>query len=150
MTVKETVSAGVVSTSVMTAFSYAVSAAAKENFKEPALLSVFVKRLTGVSHPLIKASGWPVHYTLGSVWASVYTLWVKGLQDQSSVKKAVAFGIFSGTVGVVVWRLMFQLIPHPPETNRRKFYQQLFVAHLLFALSLAKAKSALQKRGALE
>jgi hypothetical protein len=145
MAVKETIGAGVVATSMMTAFSYAVSAVERENFKEPQLLSVFLERMTAVHHPLIKVSGWPAHYTLGCVWAGVYTFWAEQLQHKISFKQALRFGLFSGTVGVIIWRAMFRHLPHPPKTDRVKFYRQLFIAHIVFGLSLAKSYAALTR-----
>lgn len=145
MQVKETIGAGVVATSVMTAFSYAVSAVERENFKEPLLLSVFMERMTGLHHPLIKVSGWPVHYTLGCVWAGIYVLWAERFRRKASFKNALVFGLFSGTVGVIIWRAMFRHYPNPPKTAYRSFYRQLFVAHVLFALSLTGSYVALTR-----
>ncbi|HEV7332409.1 MAG TPA: hypothetical protein VGN63_15335 [Flavisolibacter sp.] len=138
MPIKETIRTGVVATSVMTAFSYAVSAVEGENFKEPLLLSLFVKRLTAKQNKFLDASGWPLHYTLGCIWAGVYTSWTEGLLRKPSFRHMVLFGCFSGTLGVVIWRALFRHHPNPPQTNRQQFYQQLFIAHLLFTFSLAK------------
>ena len=146
MQVKETIGAGLVATSLMTAFSYAVSAMERENFKEPALLTLFVKRSTAIRNPLVNSIGWPVHYGLGIVWAGVYTFWTERLQDKASAKQALLFGVFSGTVGVIVWRAMFRMHPHPPKTAYPEFYLQLFVAHILFALSLAKTYTILKQK----
>lgn len=146
MGVKETIGAGVVATSVMTAFSYAVSAVEGENFKEPHLLTLFVKGMTAVRHPVISVSGWPVHYTLGCVWAGVYTVLAERLRRKASFKNALLFGLFSGTVGVIIWRAMFRHLPNPPKTAYGKFYRQLFVAHIVFALSLAKSYAVLTRK----
>lgn len=145
MQVKETIVAGVAATSIMTGFSYAVSALAHENFKEPRLLSLFIKRFTAVRHPLLHFSGWPVHYALGLVWAGVYTLCIRRNQKEASAEKALAFGLFSGATGVMIWRVMFRKHPHPPQTAHGKFYSQLFLAHILFALSLEKTLSVLKQ-----
>ncbi len=148
MQVKETIGAGIVATSVMTAFSYAMSKMEGENFKEPALLSLFVKRVTPVQNAFINVSGWPVHYTLGCVWAGVYTSWIERLQKEGAWKQAILFGCFSGAVGVAVWKLIFQHHPRPPIIAYRKFYRQLFLAHILFALTLSKTYPLLKHQDA--
>jgi hypothetical protein len=148
MQVKETISAGIVATSVMTAFSYAASAIRKQNFKEPALLSLFIERLTPEKNKLVRYSGWPVHYTLGCVWAGVYTYLLKQQQEQPGLKNAVLFGCFSGGLGVLIWKALFRNHPNSPKTAYGEFYRQLFFAHLLFALSLDKTYAGLTRKDA--
>ena len=138
MQVKETIGAGVVATSVMTAFSYALSAIAKKNFKEPLLLTLFVRRLVPKQNAFLHVCGWPLHYGLGCIWAGVYTFRAERLDRKPSLRHTLLFGCISGIVGIIIWRALFRRHPCPPQTDRRGFYQQLFVAHLLFTLSLAK------------
>jgi hypothetical protein len=145
MQMKKTIEAGIVATSVMTAFSYALSAMEKENYKEPQLLSGFVKGWLSKENGIINYSGWLVHYTLGCTWAGVYTLLNKQFSHKVSSKHAFLFGCISGAIGVLTWKALFEHHPHPPKTAHRKFYRQLFAAHLLFAFSLAKAYTFLHK-----
>lgn len=146
MQVLQTIKAGIVATSVMTAFSYAVSERKGKNYKEPLLLSLFVKRLAAKQNRLPDASGWLLHYTLGCIWAGVYMFWMKRLRAPSC-RHVLLFGCFSGAFGVLIWRALFRHHPNPPQTDRQKFYRQLVAAHLLFTLSLEKTCHTVAHRG---
>lgn len=148
MQVKKTIGAGLAATSVMTAYSYAVSARENKNFREPALLTQFAQGLIKDQHPFHKISGWSAHYTMGCVWAGVFGLWTSRLQRKPSLLHALAFGCFTGAVSIIIWRAMFRHLPHPPNNDRRKFYRHLFAAHILFAVSLSKSYALLKKQRA--
>ena len=145
MQMKKTIEAGIVATSVMTAFSYALSAIENENYREPPLLSGFVKGWLRKENGIINYSGWPVHYTLGCTWAGVYTSFIKQFSHKISSRHAFLFGCVSGAIGVLTWKALFQHHPNPPKTAHRKFYRHLFSAHLLFAFSLAKTYAFLHQ-----
>ena len=129
-------------TSLMTFFSYMVSTMQKENFKEPKLLGGMVKNVfPGMNETTSYASGWLIHYSLGLTWTIVQQLYMKANNRTPSIPTAIGLGVVSGVTGVAVWHLLFKVLPHPPRTNRKKFYGQLMVAHLVFS-SIVVAEEA--------
>ena len=142
--INKTMYAGIVGTSVMTAFSYAISGGHKKNFREPELLGILMERLSQKQGRWIRLAGWPLHYTLGLVWAGVYIFWLKAANKNLGFKYATMFGCCSGAVAIVIWRLLFKLHPHPPKIFYKQFFAQLFIAHIIFSLSVSTTYGALK------
>ena len=134
-----TILAGLFGTTGMTLFSYMVAYLEKENFKEPELLNLLIQRLpnnnTGQTHLM---PGWVLHYTLGCLWAIVYSGSLDRLNKKPATKRALLFGLFGGTIGVYAWKFLFKWHPQPPQLSYTPFYRQLFIAHILFALFTSK------------
>ena len=136
--VKHGLAAGAIGTTVMTLFSYLVSKAAKKNFSEPDLLGDLMR---GWNPKLAKTTsrviGWNAHYAIGSVWALIYSGIFR--KKESSIPAALLFGCVSGATGIYIWKKLIQWNPRPSPTNQKQFYQQLFLAHLVFSLATRKA-----------
>lgn len=117
----------------MTVFSYAVSYLAGDNFKEPELLAILLKRLGGnMQKPLYQLAGWQFHYAVGVIFVTVYTyLWERNYLRRD-LPSGLLLGFLSGIVGVSFWTAVFALHPDPPRIQLKKYYLQLMVAHLLF------------------
>lgn len=123
---------------LMTAFSYIVSELADDNFKEPELLGVLMKRLGGNwNKPLYSLAGWQLHYAVGLLFVTVYTyLWDRNYLKRG-LKSGVLLGFLSGLVGIGFWKATFALHPNPPQIQLKKYFAQLLAAHLLFGAGAA-------------
>lgn len=123
---------------LMTVFSYIVSALADDNFKEPELLAVLMKRLGGNwNKPLYLLAGWQLHYLVGLLFVSVYTyLWERNYLKRD-LKNGLFLGFLSGIIGIGFWNATFSLHPNPPKIQLKKYFAQLLVAHLLFGAGAA-------------
>lgn len=118
-------------TTMMTAFSYLLSAASGNNYREPALLAAMLHRL-GIkpSQPL----GWLGHFAAGAAWAPILRWMGSRLPAKQSLAKILVLGLSSGITAVYIWRGLFALHPKPPRNNRKAFYAQLVLAHMIFSL----------------
>ena len=125
----------IAATSVMTMFSYAVSASVRELYKEPVLLTYILTRFhIEVSLKTKRVLAWILHYIIGAFFVIIYHyLWVYNVVE-FSWKIALLFGAISGIVGILGWIILFKIIPQKPNIDFKGYYTQLFVAHVIFGL----------------
>jgi Na+/proline symporter len=130
MQLKKAISAGLYGTTAMTAFSYALSAKKKNDFREPALLAKMLHR-KGLKKSTAKISGWLIHYAVGFLFTAAYSMiWEK--KNARLLPSGTAMGGICGLIGVAAWKITLQQQTFPPLLNYRKFYRQLVIAHLFF------------------
>jgi hypothetical protein len=133
-------------TTFMTLFSKAIGEIENENFSEPDLLAKLYHRLQPAkTNSTAKIVGWVSHYAVGGLFASVYNaLWANKLV-KSSGKNGVWLGAVSGALAITVWKATFKLHPIPPGIHFKKYYIQLFFAHIVFALFATAVYQQLKK-----
>ena len=119
-------------TSAMTLFSYAVSNLTGQQFREPVLLNHFFNN----AQPRPAARGWWLHYLVGLGFALVYQLLWKRSFRLPPTSDGLSYGALCGLIGILGWRITFATHPRAPRINRRGYLTQLFVAHLIFGLTL--------------
>jgi len=130
MQVRKAISAGLYGTTAMTAFSYALAARKKNDFREPALLAKILHR-KGLKKPVAKISGWLVHYAVGFLFTFVYdAVWRK--KNVRIVPSGIGMGGICGLIAIAAWKTTFKLQTIPPLISYKKFYRQLVIAHLVF------------------
>lgn len=138
MTTKEVLAPGITGTTFMTLFSYIAGEVEDENFSEPDLLAKLYNRLDlHVDKETSKVAGWTAHYLIGILFALVYAAWWKKNKLIPGIKHGLSVGAISGIAAVAVWKLTFKLHPAPPGINFKKYYGQLFVAHIIFGVFAA-------------
>ena len=122
----------------MTMFSYIISRKQREQFREPVLLSILIKRLiSDKKYPKLNAHGWLVHYTVGTTFCTLYDyVWRRSNLNPTLANGAI-IGALTGVVGITGWHLTFQLHPDPPKINLQKYYGHLLVAHVVFGMFAA-------------
>lgn len=122
----------------MTLFSYVVSVLVKDNFKEPELLGILIKRLgADLNKPLATLAGWQIHYAVGVIFVTVYTLLWERKALRPGLKSGIFLGLISGVIGIGFWKIVFTLHPDPPRIQLKKYYVQLLLAHVLFGIGSA-------------
>lgn len=125
----------IVGTSAMTLFSYFVSKSENENFREPDILGQLIKRLPlNVSKESSEIAGWCTHYAIGVLFVALYNeLW-----QETYIKPTVTSGAFLGAIsglsGIAGWKGIFEIHPHPPAKDLKKYFEHLFLAHLVFGI----------------
>lgn len=129
------ITSSVAATSVMTLFSYAVSASAREIYKEPLLLSYVLASLKlEISQNAKNILGWVLHYLIGLGFVMIYHfLWFNEFLEISWLV-SVLLGVFSGIIGILTWILLFEIIPQKPNIDFKGYYIQLFIAHIIFSI----------------
>jgi hypothetical protein len=131
---------GVAATTLMTLFSYVLSKAEHKNFKEPELLRGLMEdKMPGKG--LALPAGWITHYTMGISWATVFEVLFREAHVKRNLKNGLVLGALSGLTGIVIWRLAFKIHPNPPRTDYKRFYIQLLLAHLVYALTVTATGS---------
>jgi hypothetical protein len=133
MRTMKVLSAGITGTSAMTLYSYILSIVKSRDFREPQILSQLLRRLQpAVSKKVADIACWNVHYTVGVFFAAVYDeLWKQG-KLKPNLKNALMLGVLSGGFAIAVWHSVFNLHPDPPQKEFRRYYWQLFTAHVIF------------------
>jgi len=123
-------------TSLMTLFSYAVSAAAREVYKEPLLLTYVLSFLhIEVSVQTKSILAWALHYFIGLLFVIGYHLiWYYGIME-ISWSSTFILGACIGTIGIIGWMIMFSIIPKKPQIDYKGYYIQLFIAHMIFSIT---------------
>lgn len=125
----------IAATSVMTLFSYMVSAGARELYKEPVLLT-YILTMFGLELPLLLKSilGWLLHYLIGLAFVIAYHyLWINDVVAMHWPAILLLGGV-SGFVGIFSWIIMFALTPKKPAIDFKGYYAQLFIAHIIFTI----------------
>lgn len=136
MKITRTVGAGIAGTTLMTLFSYLASAYSRKNFKEPELLAVLTKRLLPAEYkPLHTPAGWAIHYGMGTSLSLLYEKILSHNNSRRSTGNGLLLGFASGLAGILIWKAVFSLHPLPPKTDFKRFYTQLLLAHLVFAVT---------------
>lgn len=147
MKAEEIIIPGIAGTTLMTLFSKAIGEIADENFSEPDLLSKLYHRLAPAEpKPAAKAVGWLAHYGVGLAFSTAYNyLWHKKLVKASG-KNSIWLGAVSGALAIGVWKTAFSMHPLPPGIDFKKYYAQLFFAHIVFTLFATYAYQQIKKR----
>jgi len=138
---------GITGTTFMTIFSQVVGEIEDENFSEPDLLAQLYHRLQpGKTEANAKTAGWVGHYAVGTMFSAAFNaLWVNKLVKASG-KNGVWLGAVSGALAIAVWKNTFKMHPLPPGINFKKYYTQLFFAHIVFALFATAAYQQIKKK----
>lgn len=123
-------------TSIMTLFSYIMSAQFRELYKEPVLLTlILVKTKLQTSIQTKQVLAWLLHYLIGFAFVlSFHLLWVNGFVDLSIIN-GFLLGSIIGTIGIIGWVFIFKIADYKPKIDFKGYYLQLFFAHVLFALT---------------
>lgn len=134
----------------MTAYSYGVSKALKEQFREPEFLSFLV-----YEQPLVKLSrsykwankstGFVLHYLAGAGFSAGYEYLWKPAVKLPTVLKGAAYGVVAGVAGVAVWEAIISMRDTPPRLNKGKYYTHLVLAHVVFGVTTALASRSMSK-----
>lgn len=132
--VEKTALSGFIGTSFMTAGS-AVMSLAGQDFREPEHLSTMVSRMAPFLSKRAKVlAGWGGHYAMGLVFASVYVELWESRKIEHHLKNGLILGVFSGIIGLLIWKGTFKVHPLPPSMKYTNFYLQRIPAHIVFAV----------------
>ena len=119
----------------MTAYSFAVSELRNKNFKEPHLLGTMLRRLVITdSSRSSKLTGWAIHFLVGVALAASYDLLSRKLTLEPTLPKGAVIGGLTGILGSLAWHVTLQNHPFPPAMDRKRFYGQLIIAHVIFGI----------------
>ena len=134
MSASRTMSAAVLGTSAMTLYSYFLSGTKNRNFREPENLSILLRRTAPVGEREAEAICWTAHYTVGLLFVLVYEEFYASTQLRPGIRSGLTLGFFTGLFAILVWKMVFDLHPRPPQKDFKKYYGQLLVAHIIFGL----------------
>lgn len=131
------ISSAVVGTTVMTIFSYVMAGLNDNQFKEPQLLNKLLDSSKNISVHFHdhNAAGWFIHYAIGAVFIILFSLIWNFTGIAVSWFSAAGFGFVAGIIGVIGWESMFNFNAAPPDIQLKKFFVQLLIAHVIFALA---------------
>ncbi|MGN6601494.1 MAG: hypothetical protein ACTHK8_03535 [Ginsengibacter sp.] len=132
---KSNVVAGAIAgTAAMTLFSYFLSGKKDKDFREPALLGKMVKRVLPPSVKTVsEIAGWMMHGSMGLFFASMYQRLPEIRKMYPDLPDDIFVGVANGSVGIMLWKLVFSLHPNPPQIDFKRFYQHLILAHIIFS-----------------
>ena len=131
---------------MMTIFSYAASYLVKDQFKEPQLLSYFffTPRKRKARQPPV--GGFLLHYLVGMGFSSVYQLLWKRFIRLPAWQDGLSYGAAGSLFGILAWRITFATHPSPPNIRLRSYLFHLFIAHLIFGVTLSGTDKMLRKK----
>ncbi|SDR82099.1 hypothetical protein [Christiangramia echinicola] len=127
--------AAILGTILMTAFSYIVSRVRSQQFREPKLLNMILRRSTYEMNPSNNSIlGWVVHFSIGVILMTLFYIFHITFSFSISLTSILIYGISAGILSIICWHLMFMLTPNSPDIALKEYYIQLLFAHMLFAL----------------
>ena len=132
-------------TSVMTAFSYLIAELEKKNFSESELLAKIEKKQLHLSKQLALPAGWATHYTVGIVMTLLFEIYKKYFNAKPVFYHTIIYGTFAGLLAITAWKLLFTMRPQRSYNFYKKFFMQLFVAHLVFAGVITATQKLIQE-----
>ncbi|HEX6225369.1 MAG TPA: hypothetical protein VFZ52_13215 [Chryseolinea sp.] len=128
--------ATVISTTLMTLFSYLVSFIRRKKFSEPELLNDLIRRWNKKTFSAVTPFiGWFIHYAVGFFFNFLYQGYWITTDSNPTLISGVIFGALAGVVGILGWKVAFALHSNPPLTDFKEYYLQLFFAHIVFGVS---------------
>ena len=142
MIAKKILLPSVVATSLMTLFSYLIAETEKKNFSEPELLAKIEKKKLAVSKQFALPAGWATHYIIGIIMTLFFDVTWKQLKIKTTLHRGITASVFGGLIAIVSWHILFTALPKHTHNYYMKFYTQLFIAHVLFALIVIAAQKA--------
>jgi hypothetical protein len=130
---KKIIAGALAGTSAMALFSYLISHAKEKDFREPEILAELLKRLAkGSKPPVTSIAGWSMHYAIGLLFVAMYSqVWKKNIV-KPHLLSGFALGAPSALLGIMAWKIIFEMHPDPPLKNLKKYFGHLFAAHLIF------------------
>jgi hypothetical protein len=127
----------VAATTLMTIFSYMVSRLRNRQFTEPVLLNRFLCGFGILKEYQLEKNpaGWIIHYGVGLLFLiGYYLIWSRTSFDPTW-QTALVLGAASGLIGIMGWAIVFKIQSVPPNIRVSEYFTQLFVAHVIFALT---------------
>lgn len=129
--------ATVAATSLMTAFSYMVSKAFRELYKEPLLLQYLMTRFKlGIKGTMKVIAGWALHYFIELLFVLIFHFLWKADFVEITWLAGLIYGMIIGIIGIAGWVVMFKLSNYQPRIDFKGYYLQLFIAHMIFAITI--------------
>ena len=127
--------AGILGTVLMTSFSYVISRMKSQQFKEPKLLNMILRRSTYDMNPSNNSVlGWVVHFSIGVILMTLFYVLHLTFSFSISAVSILIYGIIAGVLSILSWHFMLSISSNSPDFALRDFYFQLLMAHVLFAL----------------
>lgn len=133
------IASSAVATTAMTAFSYALSAVLKSNYREPDHLAAVLSEKSGSNSR--RPVAWVLHYLVGTLWALVWNILSNAPRRRKKRPGPAAFGTSSGIAAVVIWKLVLLTCPRARKRVKPFFYVQLVAAHSVFGIVLDYVRS---------
>lgn len=127
--------AAAVGTTFMTIYSYRRSKKENQQFVEPVLLNKLIDKsenLPDIKDNKQNLTGWALHYFAGLSFVGSYWLFWRKSLHRPTVSKTLVLGSLSGLAGIFVWKSLLSQHQKPPNIDRKKYFGQLFVAHIVF------------------
>ena len=91
-------------------------------------------------------AGWATHYAVGVIMTLIFEVYKLYFNKKPALYHIIIFGTFSGLAGITAWRILFKMLPQRSYKFYKKFYLQLFVAHLIFAGALIATQKTSSKQ----
>jgi len=130
--------AAILGTVLMTTFSYVISRIKSQQFKEPKLLNMILRRSTYEMNPSNNSIlGWVVHFSIGVILMTLFYIFHLTFSFSISLVSILIYGISAGILSIISWHLMFMLRLNTPDIALKEYYIQLLISHVLFALGAA-------------
>ena len=142
MIVKKILLPSVAATSFMTLFSYLIANTEKKNFSEPELLAKIEKKKLAASKQFALPAGWITHYMVGVLMTLFFDITWQQFKVRSTLHRGITSGVLSGLMAIGAWRLLFAALPKRSANFYKKFYTQLFIAHIIFSLTATAVQKA--------
>jgi hypothetical protein len=132
---------GIAGTAVMTLFMYLISYITQRPLKVVKILGTMLTMETTPDKGLSDSNrairvGLIAHYLIGIIFAVIYVwLWKYELLEPTFAA-TILFGFIAGLIGIIVWRIAFDIHPNPPVIPLRLYLTDLLIGHLFFGLGI--------------
>ena len=129
-------------TTAMTSFSYVLAKRKNKQFRETQLLQKVLKK-TGIKRKAVTPSSWLIHYGVGILFTTIFEKYWKK-KHESILTNSALFGASAGLVAILVWKEVLRKTFTLKPLNRKEYFFQLFIGHVIFSLAAGYTYKILQ------
>ncbi len=129
---------GIIGTIVMTIYVYTLAWLANRNWRVVHVLLAILRRrsYTRSAHNLRLASAAALHSAIGVIFAMIYDWLLQRGFIQANIQSATVYGLLTGMLAMLVWRLVFVFRYEPPDVQPGSYSLVVGSAHIPFSIAM--------------
>ena len=124
-------------TTLKTIFSFVTSEMFRQPYQEPYLLAALVSHFNVRDTQTNRYIGIAVQYTMGLLFVLGFNALLNTGWMTLTYNSIMLYGALIGILSIIGWLFMFMQARSRPQMNSYGYYTQIFIAHIVFAFTMA-------------
>ena len=124
-------------TTLKTIFSFVTSEMFRQPYQEPYLLAALVSHFNVRDTKTNRYIGIGIQYTMGLLFVLGFQALLNTGYMTLTYNSILLYGVIIGIFSIIGWLFMFMQARSKPKMNSYGYYAQIFMAHIVFAFTMA-------------